>query len=66
MTTAEIFGPVFAVYVYEDKDYGDGLFELIDQTTEFALSGAVFDSDREAISQATEQLRCSAGNFYIK
>lgn len=64
--TAEIFGPVVAVYVYEDKDYGDDLFELIDQTTEFALSGAVFASDREAISQATEQLRFSAGNFYIK
>ncbi|KAL6851165.1 hypothetical protein ACO1O0_008293 [Amphichorda felina] len=63
--TAEIFGPVVAVYVYEDKDYGDDLFELIDQTTEFALSGAVFASDREAISQATEQLRFSAGNFYI-
>lgn len=62
----EIFGPVVAIYVYEDEDWGSDLFKLIDQTSKFALSGAVFAGSRGAIVEATEELRFSAGNFYIK
>lgn len=62
----EIFGPVVAVYVYKDETYGNELFQIIDETSDFALSGAVFSNDRDAITQATEGLRFSAGNFYVK
>ncbi|KAK5938676.1 hypothetical protein PMZ80_008867 [Knufia obscura] len=61
----EIFGPVVAVYVYKDETYGNELFQIIDETSDFALSGAVFSNDRDAITQATEGLRFSAGNFYV-
>jgi hypothetical protein len=62
----EIFGPVVAIYAYEDSHFGKDLFKIIDETSEFALTGAIFANDRDAISQATEELRFSAGNFYIK
>ncbi|KAI6081275.1 Aldehyde/histidinol dehydrogenase [Hypoxylon rubiginosum] len=61
----EVFGPFLCIYVYEDSIYGPELYELIDTTTEYALSGAIFASDRAAIIEATEELRFSAGNFYI-
>ncbi|KAL1957364.1 hypothetical protein VTO42DRAFT_6044 [Malbranchea cinnamomea] len=61
----EIFGPVVTVYAYDDEEYGPKLFRLIDETSEFALSGAFFARDRDAIIEATEELRFSAGNFYI-
>ncbi|PPR04647.1 hypothetical protein CVT24_011865 [Panaeolus cyanescens] len=59
----EIFGPVVTVYVFEDNDFDDTL-DLIDQTTEYALTGAIFSRDRAALIKATNRLRNSAGNVY--
>jgi 1-pyrroline-5-carboxylate dehydrogenase len=64
MMVEEIFGPVLTLYVYREKDYKQAL-ELCDQTSPYALTGAVFALDRAAIVQATEALRHAAGNFYI-
>ncbi len=60
----EIFGPVLTVYVYEDDKYEETL-ELCDNTSPYALTGAIFANDREAILVAEHKLRNSAGNFYI-
>jgi 1-pyrroline-5-carboxylate dehydrogenase len=60
----EIFGPVLTVYVYGDSHWGDVLGQ-VDQTSPYALTGAVFAQDRSAIFQAVEALRFAAGNFYI-
>ena len=60
----EIFGPVLTVYVYSSNRWNDTL-KLVDATGEYALTGAVFAQDREAISQAMQTLRHAAGNFYI-
>lgn len=60
----EIFGPVLTIYVYEDEKYEDTL-ELLNNTSPYALTGAVFAKEREAVMLATERLRHSAGNFYI-
>ena len=62
----EVFGPFMCIYVYDDKDFGSKLFNLIDETSEYALTSAIFAKDRGAIIEATEELRFSAGNFYIK
>ncbi|KAL2210712.1 delta-1-pyrroline-5-carboxylate dehydrogenase 1 [Sarocladium strictum] len=61
----EIFGPFMCLYVYDDEKFGPELFELIDNTTEYALTGAIFSRDRRAVSDAVDGLRFSAGNFYI-
>ncbi len=60
----ELFGPVVTVYIYEDKDWSKTL-ELVDGTSEYALTGAVLSTDRYAIDEATKALQNSAGNFYI-
>lgn len=60
----ELFGPVVTIYVYEDEKWEETL-ELVDNTSEYALTGAVLATDRYAISQATDALQNSAGNFYI-
>ena len=60
----ELFGPVITIYVYEDDAYAETL-ELVDGTSEYALTGAVFSTDRYAASQATKALENCAGNFYI-
>ncbi len=60
----ELFGPVITIYVYEDNDYVETL-QLVDGTSEYALTGAILAKDRYAITQATEALQNSAGNFYI-
>lgn len=60
----ELFGPVVTVYVYEDADWSKTL-ELVDTTSEYALTGAVLSTDRYAIDEATKALQNSAGNFYI-
>lgn len=60
----EIFGPVLTVYVYEDETYAETL-DLVDNTSPYALTGAVFSNDRAATLMAVERLRQSAGNFYI-
>lgn len=60
----EIFGPVLTIYVYEDADWEKAL-ELVDTTSPYALTGAVFATNRNAIDQATKALANSAGNFYV-
>lgn len=60
----ELFGPVVTVYIYEDSEW-EATLRLVDQTSEYALTGAVLATDRYAISQATEALQDCAGNFYI-
>ena len=60
----ELFGPVLTIYVYEDAKWEETL-ELLDNTSTYALTGAVFAADRYAIQEATEKLTQSAGNFYI-
>ena len=60
----ELFGPVVTVYIYEDKDWAATL-ELVDTTSEYALTGAVLSTDRYAIDEATKKLQNAAGNFYI-
>jgi len=60
----ELFGPILAVYVYDDEDWDDVL-HLVDTTSPYALTGGVFARDRHAIVQATEALRQAAGNFYV-
>ncbi|UWX54162.1 L-glutamate gamma-semialdehyde dehydrogenase [Maribacter litopenaei] len=60
----ELFGPVVTVYVYDDKDWAKTL-ELVDNTSEYALTGAVLSQDRYAIDEATKALQNCAGNFYI-
>ena len=60
----EIFGPVLTVYVFDDKDFEKTL-ELVDATSPYALTGAVFSNDRYATVKATDALRHAAGNFYI-
>lgn len=60
----EIFGPVLTIYVYEDADY-DMTLELCDSTSEYALTGAIFATDRAAVLKARKVLTHAAGNFYI-
>lgn len=60
----EIFGPVLTIYVYEDKDFEKTL-EICDNTSPYALTGAIFANDRKAVDLAMEKLRYAAGNFYI-
>ena len=60
----ELFGPVLAVYVYEDSAI-DEVLELIDTTSPYALTGAIFARDRKAVAHAADKLRHAAGNLYI-
>ena len=60
----ELFGPVMTIYVYEDTAWETTL-QLVDQTSEYALTGAIFSQDRYAIEQATIALQNAAGNFYV-
>jgi 1-pyrroline-5-carboxylate dehydrogenase len=60
----EIFGPVLTAHVYS-ADRWDETLKLVDQTSPYALTGAVFARDRRAIAQADRALRHSAGNYYI-
>lgn len=60
----EIFGPVLSIYVYDAKDWSK-MFELVDKTSEYSLTGAVIAQDRNAITEATWGLRNASGNFYI-
>ncbi|MFN6380601.1 MAG: L-glutamate gamma-semialdehyde dehydrogenase [Flavobacteriales bacterium] len=60
----EIFGPVLTIYVYADDLWADTL-HLVNNTSEYALTGAVLATDRYAIDQATKVLENAAGNFYI-
>lgn len=60
----ELFGPVLTIYVYEDEKYEETL-HLVDETSEYALTGAIISTDRYAASLATKILENAAGNFYI-
>ncbi|MGN6472209.1 MAG: L-glutamate gamma-semialdehyde dehydrogenase [Mycobacteriales bacterium] len=62
--TTELFGPVLAIYVYDDGDF-DAVLDLVDRSTPYGLTGAVFATDRSAIDAATIRLRYTAGNFYV-
>lgn len=60
----ELFGPIITIYIYEDKDW-KSMLELVDTTSPYALTGAIFARERYAINEATHALRNAAGNFYI-
>ena len=60
----ELFGPVITIYLYEDKEFEKTL-SLVNKTSDYALTGAVFSADRYAIEIATKVLKDCAGNFYI-
>ena len=60
----EIFGPVISIFVYDDANWSRTL-RLVDSTSPYALTGAVFAKDSRAIREALDTLRNSAGNFYI-
>jgi 1-pyrroline-5-carboxylate dehydrogenase len=60
----ELFGPVVTIYVYEDKEWSETL-KLVDSTSEYALTGAVFSECRYALEEANKALQNCAGNFYI-
>jgi 1-pyrroline-5-carboxylate dehydrogenase len=60
----EIFGPVLTIYVYEPDQF-ESTLELVDNTSPYALTGAIFSRDRYAVDLATRKLRNAAGNFYI-
>lgn len=64
LMTTELFGPVLTVYVYDDARWDETL-ALVDGTSGYGLTGAVFARDRAAIGQARRALRQAAGNFYI-
>lgn len=60
----EIFGPVLTVYIYEDEKYSETL-KIVNATGPYALTGAIISQDRYAITEALNELRHAAGNFYI-
>jgi 1-pyrroline-5-carboxylate dehydrogenase len=60
----ELFGPVVTIYVYEDAKWSETL-KLVDETSEYALTGAVFSQCRYAVEEATVALQNAAGNLYI-
>ena len=60
----EIFGPVLTIYPYADEKYNE-ILQVLDRTSPYALTGAVFAGDRQVINQTTQALRHAAGNFYI-
>lgn len=60
----EIFGPVLSIYVFEDNAFDD-ILKIVDATSPYALTGALFARDRAIINQAMFVLRNAAGNFYI-
>jgi 1-pyrroline-5-carboxylate dehydrogenase len=60
----EIFGPVLSLYVYPERQWAETL-ALVDRTSPYALTGAVFAQDRRAVAEAQAALRYAAGNFYV-
>lgn len=60
----EIFGPVVTIYVYEAENFEETL-TLVDETSPYALTGAIFSNDRYIIERATKRLNQAAGNFYV-
>jgi len=60
----ELFGPVLTIYVYKDDEWQESL-DLVDKTSPYGLTGAIFAQDRYIINEATKKLENAAGNFYI-
>jgi len=60
----EIFGPVVTIYVYKDEEFAE-ILHTCDKTSPYALTGAIFATDRKAVALAERTLRNAAGNFYI-
>lgn len=60
----EIFGPILTIYVYEDEKYEETL-KICDETSPYALTGAIWGQDRYAVQKGMDMLRHAAGNFYI-
>ena len=60
----EIFGPVVTLYVYDDKNWEE-MLDIVDNTSEYALTGAFISQDEDSIKIALNKLRYSAGNFYV-
>lgn len=60
----EIFGPVLTIYVYDENEW-EATLDLVDSTSPYALTGAIFAQDRSVVEQAVNRLRNAAGNFYI-
>ena len=60
----ELFGPIVTTYVYPEKEWSETL-ELVDSTSPYGLTGAVFSNDEQSIVEARDRLRFAAGNFYI-
>ena len=60
----ELFGPILTVYVYDDEKWEETL-KLVNDTSPYALTGAIFSADRYIIDIATDALEDAAGNFYI-
>ena len=60
----ELFGPVVTIFVFED-DHWEETLQLVDKTSEYALTGAVFSEDRYALELGVKKLQNAAGNFYI-
>ena len=60
----ELFGPLVTIYIYPDIEWSKTL-KLVDQTSEYALTGAVYSQNRYALEEALNELENSAGNFYI-
>ena len=60
----EIFGPVLTIYIYDENNFEEAM-KLVDSTSDYALTGSIISTNRQAIELATEKLRHSAGNFYI-
>ncbi|NVN96047.1 MAG: L-glutamate gamma-semialdehyde dehydrogenase [Bacteroidetes bacterium] len=60
----EIFGPVMTIYIYKDEKFDETL-KICDQTSPYALTGAIFSSDKYALMKACKALRYAAGNFYF-
>ncbi len=64
LMTEEIFGPVVTAYVYDDSRWNQTL-QLVDTTSPYALTGAIFANDRRALAHAEQALRGAAGNLYL-
>ena len=62
--STEYFGPILGIFVYDDDKYDDVL-QMVDETSSYALTGAVFATERTAVQAASKALRHAAGNFYV-
>lgn len=60
----EIFGPVLTIYVYDENQF-EATLDLVNQTSDYALTGSIIAQDRYAVELATTKLKNAAGNFYI-